>query len=494
MRKLSQKTAEMSSCFKTKTVDISVKSRTQEIASNSDKYSFISMSEQRFFSKNRPLNLLSPIIQENAPIFNNETCQKLFTHFSTRQVLYASLGKQKDGSFSPFARINANSKFWGTAFIEHTHFTFTLKFKDRYNKKAEAYPVLIIDIDDFDGDYSVFEKFNLTPNYLIRNPKKTKSLQVGYVLSKPVYKQECKHFYDYEDLDKYEKPLPYHQQSEQVKFIESFNRMNILFNGDTNFKLHNAKNPFFSTEFGAVAWTDLPPYSIDELFRRVALHHDGIKIITKENSQYDDVDFSDIKNHILTETIPNENYKFDENSRNCQLFKQMSLVAYEVSAEYVETNAAREFLAYLLNVAESKNREIGVPYNEVKSMVRGIVKYCFKNKLACKYPNYQQRRLDKMSEIKDYMLKTYGANHRYSKAERILLTEKFKVSEKTISTYASQIRKEHGTLKDEKARLLHEIKTLRNSYPPVKWARIAEMLNMTEDNVRMMYKRGTKEQ
>lgn len=500
MKKLSVKTAEMSSCFKIKTVYISAKSLTQEIAPNSDKYSFISMSEQRFFSKDRPLTLYSPVIQETAPIFDNETCKILFTNFNNRLFLFASQGKQKDGSFSPFNKISSNNnKHWGTAFIEHTHFTFTLKFTDKYNKKAEAYPVLIIDIDDFDGDYSVFAKYDLIPNYLVRNPKKPKSLQVGYVLSKPVYKQEYKHFYDYEYLDKYEKPLPYHQQSEQVKFIEAFNRMNILFNGDTNFKLHNAKNPFFATEVGAVAWTDLPPYSIDKLFRKVALHHNGIRVTQhKENSQFqqknDDVDFADIENHVLTETEPNEHYKYDTNSRNCKLFDEMRLLAYEVSAEYVETKATKEFFTYLFNVAKSKNREIGLPENEVKAMIRSIVKYCLKNELACKYPSYQQRRLDKMNQIKTYMLDTYGPNHKYSKAERILLTEKFGVAEKTISTYASQIRKEHGTLKDEKARLLHEIQTLRNTYPPVKWARIAEMLNMTEDNVRMMYKRGTKEQ
>ena len=196
----------------------------------------------------------------------------------------------------------------------------------------------------------------------------------------------------------------------------------------------------------------------------------------------------------MTEVEPNEHYKYDENSRNCQLFDEMRLLAYEVSSEYVETKATKEFFTYLFNVANSKNREIGLPENEVKAMIRSIVKYCFRNELVCKYPSYQQRRLDKMNQIKTYMLDTYGPNHKYSKAERILLTEKFEVAEKTISTYASQIRKEHGTLKDEKARLLHEIQTLRNTYPPVKWARIAEMLNMTEDNVRMMYKRGTKEQ
>ncbi|MWQ77574.1 hypothetical protein GHJ37_11435 [Glaesserella parasuis] len=449
-------------------------------------FDFITMEEQRFHNARNPLSLYSPIIQNNTHIFNNETCAKLFSNFMNRTVLRASTGKQKDGSFSKFVKIYSNSKNWGRAFSEYTHFTFTVKFTDRYNNATELFPVLIVDIDDFDGDYSVFEKFDLTPNYLIRNPKKQKSLQVGYVLATPVFKLEDKDFFDYRKLDKNGEPLPLDNQSKQIKFIETVIRLNELFNGDTNFKLHNAKNPFFFFFFGAVAWTELPPYSVDELFNRA--------FADRYNPKFADVDFTDIENHILTEVEPNEHYKYDENSRNCQLFDEMRLLAYEVSSEYVETKATKEFFTYLFNVANSKNREIGLPENEVKAMIRSIVKYCFRNELVCKYPSYQQRRLDKMNQIKTYMLDTYGPNHKYSKAERILLTEKFEVAEKTISTYASQIRKEHGTLKDEKARLLHEIQTLRNTYPPVKWARIAEMLNMTEDNVRMMYKRGTKEQ
>lgn len=449
-------------------------------------FDFITMEEQRFHNARNPLSLYSPIIQNNTHIFNNETCAKLFSNFMKRTVLRASTGKQKDGSFSKFVKIYSNSKNWGRAFSEYTHFTFTVKFTDRYNNATELFPVLIVDIDDFDGDYSVFEKFDLTPNYLIRNPKKQKSLQVGYVLATPVFKLEDKDFFDYRKLDKNGEPLPLDDQSKQIKFIETVIRLNELFNGDTNFKLHNAKNPFFATEVGAVAWTELPPYSVDELFNRA--------FADRYNPKFADVDFTDIENHILTEVEPNEHYKYDENSRNCQLFDEMRLLAYEVSAEYVETKATKEFFTYLFNVANSKNREIGLPENEVKAMIRSIVKYCFRNELACKYPSYQQRRLDKMNQIKTYMLDTYGPNHKYSKAERILLTEKFEVAEKTISTYASQIRKEHGTLKDEKARLLHEIQTLRNTYPPVKWARIAEMLNMTEDNVKKIYQRGTKEQ
>nr|WP_012464818.1 replication initiation protein [Actinobacillus pleuropneumoniae]ACD76092.1 replication protein [Actinobacillus pleuropneumoniae] len=253
-------------------------------------------------------------------------------------------------------------------FIRHTH---------HYVSKW-----LIVDIDDFDGDYSVFEKFDLTPNYLIRNPKKQKSLQVGYVLATPVFKLEDKDFFDYRKLDKNGEPLPLDNQSKQIKFIETVIRLNELFNGDTNFKLHNAKNPFFATEVGAVAWTELPPYSVDELFNRA--------FADRYNPKFADVDFTDIENHILTEVEPNEHYKYDENSRNCQLFDEMRYLPMKSALNMVETKATKEFFTYLFNVANSKNREIGLPENEVKAMIRSIVKYCFRNELVCKYPSYQQ--------------------------------------------------------------------------------------------------------
>lgn len=100
-----------------------------------------------------------------------------------------------------------------------------------------------------------------------------------------------------------------------------------------------------------------------------------------------------------------------------------------------------------------------------------------------------------MSQIKNYMLNTYGANYKYKKDERIKLSEKFGISEKTVTTYASQIRKEHGTLQDEKNQLLQEIQALRSAIPPVKWNRIAEILDLSVDNVKKIYQRanvGTK--
>lgn len=453
----------------------------------------ITMAEQRVHSAEKPLNRYSPILMgQFSELYCKPAYAYLYNHFSNRQIIYGSYGKDKNGNFSPFFAARKDGKYRKNALIECTHLTFTINYKDKDSKiEQQGFPVLIVDIDDFDGDFSVFSKNNLIPNYFILNPKKATSLQVGYVLNNPVFKEKRKDFLDYRTF-KADLCTEEAEQPPQVKFIRTVDAMNHLFNGDRNFKLHNAKNPFFATEVGAIAWTDEYIFSIDELHERATIAEKRLLDELNGNVQEKTiltVDFSDIQNHIQTETDPNEHYIFSKDSRNCTLFDRLRLDAYELSKEYIETNAAREFYQYLFEIATSANAE-GVPINEVKAMVRSIVKYCFRNKVACKYPSYQKRRLDKMSEVKNYMMKKYGVNHRYSRAERKQLAELYGVAERTITVYASMIRKEFGTPDDEKTRLWKEIDALRNTIPPIKWARIAEMLNLSEDNVKKIYKRN----
>ena len=95
-----------------------------------------------------------------------------------------------------------------------------------------------------------------------------------------------------------------------------------------------------------------------------------------------------------------------------------------------------------------------------------------------------------MSQVKDYMLKEFGANHKYKKAEYEQISKLFDISVKTLAVYACKIRKEHGT-KDERIQIINQIKELRDV--KTKWSRIAEMMNLSEDNVKKIYQRSRKE-
>lgn len=441
-------------------------------------YQFRTIEKQRFIKDNTPLTLC-PVIASQCD-FENDAWQHLNNEFMRRYTILASQGKTADGDFSPFLKIKQKSFKRQNVFIEHTHFTFSFTFKNKKGEESQGFPVLIIDIDKFNGDLSIFKRLNIVPNYLIMNPKKPTSLQVGYVLDNPVFKKTCESFEDYEE------------STYQGKFISCFKTLNGILNGDTNFKLHNAKNPFFATEVGAVAWTNTPTQHIDELYRRVeqaeAHYIENFNAFDLE-SQYREKAKKGIAEHIQTDTEPHKNYVFDKDSRNCALFDEMRLLAYEMSAEYVETGDSSSFYNYLLDIAISKNDNgLYLPLAEIIAMCRSIVKYCFKNHVACKYPSYQKRRLDKMSLAKEYMLKEFGANYRYSAKQRAELAQKFDVKPDTIKTYASQIRKEHGS-NDEKFRMFKEIEGLRSTTPPTKWARISDLLGISEAQAKMIYKR-----
>lgn len=481
MVKLSEKDVKKSSnnLFKPVIAVIPYVKRDSDSITHTNPYHFITMNEQRFHSANKPLRLTSPIILDKAHFATcseiySSACESLFYNFINRKVMLVSEGKTKNG-FSPFRKISGDSKYFGQALAESTHLTFTINFTDKFGEATEIYPVIIIDIDDFNGDFSIFKKLNIEPNYLISNPQKSKSLQVGYVLSEPIFKKKRMSFYDYEEYDKHHNLLPIDKQPVELKFYMIRNKLNELLNGDFNFKLHNAKNPFAATHVGSIAWTNLAPYNIENLFN---------KVFSDEKEQ--EINFDDIENHILTETDENKHYKFNKKSRNCALFNEMRLLAYEISSEYIEANDPKAFFNYLFDTADVKNYHIGLPLNEIKAMIRSIVKYCFRNKVSCKYPSYQKRRLDKMSKVKNDMIDTYGIDHKYSKSEKEFLAKKYNISIKTLTVYISQIRKENG-YNENKNQLINEIKALRKAN--TKWARIAEIFGKKESTLKLMYKR-----
>lgn len=454
-------------------------------------FKFESVASQRLNPHNQHAILLGSSFVEN------ETYFAFMMAFTMRPILYVSEGKQ-NGQFAPLKRLYSTSTYRSHWILDYTHIKFSFDFTPKPPKgqkptkeKITAFPALIIDLDNFDGDLGIFDRYNLRPNYFILNPIKPKSLQVGYVLDQPVFKDKEASFEEYCRFDKVNERLPLSKQPEPYQFYTIFKKLTSLFGGDEHFNLHIAKNPFAATKVGSICWTDIKPYSIRELVARC----EDIIATKEHNDHFVHINFEDIRNHIETETDKHKNYQKDQNSRNCQLFDELRTIAYEV-ADLYEKKSASEFSRYLLNIAKSKNQEFTtpLPFREITAMIRSIVKFCLRKKVTSKYPSYQKRRLEKMSQVKSYMIDKYGPNHRYNRAEKADIASRFDVSEKSITVYASQIRKEHGTLKDERTKLLQEIHTLRNATPPFKWARIAEMLKITEDNAKVMYKRYIKSQ
>lgn len=439
------------------------------------------------------------IILEYAPFIHNSTCRRLYNDFNNRPIFFASEGKQKNGTFAPFRKFRTDPKNYRRfAILENTHLTFTHKYTHKETKaRMERYPVLIVDIDDFYGDFSVFERYEILPNYLIRNPQNPQSLQVGYVLSESVFKEENKSFDDYYytvvEKDGCEKNLPLDKQSKQVKFIHTVRQLIYLLNGDINFKLHNAKNPFIATEVGAICWTDIPEYDISDLHHKVDLYFNKVTNNEESKQGWENVDFDDIENHIETEHEHNKHYQFNKDSRNCSLFDEVRNHAYDVCDSYKEANDPKAFYRYIYGITCNGNEKYGLPLPEIKAMARGIVKFCFSHTIKVKYPSYQKRRLEKMSKAKQYMTDKFGVHHIYSKQEKEMLAKHFDVSLKTITVYISQIRKENSYRPANKnQQLAIEITALRNTTPPTKWARIAELLNMTENNVKVILHRYQK--
>ena len=421
-------------------------------------------------------------------LLENNTYKKLLFNFTQRNIIYASKGKQENGVFSPFEKVFNKKPSW---LLDYTHFTFTFKFKHKKTrKKLIGYPVIVIDIDDFEGDYSIFHDF--IPNYFILNPQKQKSLQIGYVLTKPIFLDQKKRFQDYIHYDmslSEEELILSETQPNPAKFYFIYHYLRTKFNGDKNFKLHNAKNPFFSTSVGMIAWTDSPSYTINELYNKVR------RTLTMKNRNDDNKAYpkETIKDFIQSEKRNNPFYKYDSESRNCRLFNELRHIAYDICSAYIEENAPEKLYNYLKNIADNKAKDpkYEQPDITIREMVKSIVKFCFTQKPKCPYPEYQKRRLDRIEQIKSYMLNRYGETHRYNKLEYYELSDRFGVSIKTLRSYACQIRKEHQvTASDERDFLAQKIQGLRLAKN--KWKQIADMMNISEDTAKKILYRYLK--
>lgn len=431
----------------------------------------------------------------------NQTCFNLMLRLTSRPVLRGSYGKNEKGVMSPFFKVTHENANFNRFFYDCTHITVIGSCEHITVKgvkiKCPSYihDLIIIDIDDFEGDWSVFkrlEMFDIQPNYIIKNPLKPQSLQVGYVLATPVFKEKNQTYLTDDELENvYDSP---------VAMLDGiYCRLLEMLGGDKNFTRYNAKNPIMPSRLGDLYWAEIPEYNLAELYDNVknayeTWEDEEIEKIQSESTLYSDfnIDFSDIRNHIQTETSRNLNYIHDENSRDCQMFDELREIAYDIADHYIETNAPEEFARYLTTRANTLNTQ-GLTESEIKKTVRSIVKFCFKRTTKTIYAAYNKRKQDKMSKVKDFIMQEYGVEHRFSKEDKAYIARRFEVTKQTVETYLSQLRKEHRK-KDDRDQIVKEIEALRNANPPTKWKRIAELLGITENNAKQIYLRNCKTQ
>ena len=118
---------------------------------------FRTLEQQRLLKDNTPLTLC-PVIASKCD-FENDAWQHLNNEFMRRYTILASLGKTADGDFSPFLKIKQKSFKRQNVFIEYTHFTFSFTFKNKKGEESQGFPVLIIDIDKFNGGFVDIQAF-----------------------------------------------------------------------------------------------------------------------------------------------------------------------------------------------------------------------------------------------------------------------------------------------------------------------------------------------
>lgn len=439
------------------------------------------------FKQKSCTTLLESTFLENSAYF------ELYLRFTNRAVLVGSYGKNRKGQMQAFFKMLGEGKNRLDNEITHIRITTpftktyleendgafagepnkTIKRKDKYT----IHDLIVIDIDDFNGDWSVFNRLKTVgaePNYIIQNPKKTQSLQVGYVLKKPVF--ECE-FFDYTA------PEDDFRDGQAVIFNDVYYKLTTILGGDPCFVGHNAKNPFYPTTAGDLCWTENPPYdlytlreNVNQLFKK-----DEVSLKAEE-----------LEDYLAQPPRKNERYKYAPHSRNQQLFDELRLYAYHHADTYVETGAFKEFVLFLTEKANTLNWQ-GLPKAEVKATIKSIAKFCFYARTNFKYTEINAKKRLEMNATKEFMIKEYGINHRYTAEDKAEIARRFEITVKTVEKYRTQIRKEHGADK-AKSQRIREIEALRNTNPPTKWARIAEMMQLSEDNVKKIYKRGKREE
>lgn len=317
--------------------------------------------------------------------------------------------------------------------------------------------VFVVDIDPKQFDENTIKNaLNVaTPNYIINNPFKANSLQLGYILNRQIF-----------------------NNSKEFKIFEQVrNELYKLFNADLDNKNYKAKNPF--SAWWDVEWKRLDTYDLYELKNLVCSEKLQLE-------KFDKLDF--------VEKQKNEHYIYNVDSSNCQNFDDLRLKGYEwidtfrdsVSSE----NLATTLFNFLLNQANPSIYKHQTKA-EIKATIKSIVRFCindYKSENKGKFARANFVKKEKEMKAKEYIKTHYNVHEKFSKKQREEIAQKLNLTVKTVSVYLVQLRKTVEKKEKTKVDIIVEYRE-KNL---LSFSEIAKLLDMKEDAVKKAYQRAKK--
>lgn len=275
--------------------------------------------------------------------------------------------------------------------------------------------ILVIDIDPKhykEKNIKFFLK-HIKPHYIIKNPQKEHSLQIGYIFDKPIWKNsfEFDHF-------------------EEIR-----NYINFIVNADQNFTNYKAKNP--CSYYWEVEWFDHELIDYKKFLNKIL----SLKFKDEEDKE---ICFDNKAKYT------NEHYIYNKDSTNCANFDHLRYLGYEWIDEYRSAYKNNKDIKialskFLLNQADPSIYKHQTRA-EIRATVKSITKFCvdiYSSKEKGKYARINKNRRDNQMRNVEYIKKNYNIKNRFSYDECLAISNQLNVSVKSVRNYISMARSEN---------------------------------------------------